>query len=171
MSETIKLAFDDGYKTIQLGDDPNRVIRINPTDTSFIKRFSELADKSDELTEKYGDIDFDSIAELKELDISAPEYDKLKNAAENVEKLDRAIRELIDAAFGQPISDAVFGEMWCISPVHGEPMYMHFLNVIGEYIASEIGRQNKQSAEKISRYTKAAKSAPVPNYYKKRKKR
>ena len=165
MSETIKLAFDDGYKTIQLGDDPNRVIRINPTDTSFIKRFSELADKSGELTEKYGDIDFDSIAELKELDISAPEYDKLKTAAENVEKLDRAIRELIDAAFGQPISGTVFGDTWCISPVHGEPMYQHFLEVIGDYIADEIKKQSRQSAEKIGKYTSSARSAP------KRKKR
>lgn len=166
MAETVKLAFDDGWRTVQLGDDPNRVIRINPTDTGFMKRFSELGDNAKKISEKYGDIDLSRITELKDLDSDAPDFDKLKAAAENIDKLDLAIRELIDAAFGQPISGTVFGETWCISPVHhGEPMYMHFLDVIGEYIAGEIDKQNMQSAEKISKYTKAAKSAP------KRKKR
>lgn len=171
MAETVKLAFDDGWRTVQLGDDPNRVIRINPTDTGFMKRFSELGDNAKKISEKYGDVDLSQIAELKYLDPNTPDFDKLKAAAESIDKIDRAIRELIDTAFGQPISDAVFGETWCLSPVHGEPMYMHFLDVIGEYIASEIGRQNKQSAEKISKYTAAAKSAPKFAKNKKRKKR
>lgn len=165
MAETVKLAFDDGWRTVQLGDDPNRVIRINPTDTGFMKRFSELGDNAKRISEKYGDIDLSRIAELKDLDPDAPDFDKLKAAAETIDKIDLAIRELIDAAFGQEISGIVFGETWCISPVHGEPLYKHFLEVIGEYIAGEIDKQNMQSAEKISKYTKAAKSAP------KRKKR
>ena len=165
MAETVKLAFNDGWRTVQLGDDPNRVIRINPTDTGFMKRFSELGDNAKKISEKYGDIDLSRIAELKDLDPDAPDFDKLKAAAETIDKIDLAIRELIDAAFGQEISGIVFGETWCISPVHGEPLYKHFLEVIGEYIAGEIDKQNMQSAEKISKYTKAAKSAP------KRKKR
>lgn len=165
MAETVKLAFDDGWRTVQLGDDPNRVIHINPTDAGFIRRFSALGDNASRISEKYGDVDLSLIAELKYLDPNTPDFDKLKAAAENIDKIDRAIRELIDTAFGQQISDIVFGETWCISPVHGEPLYKHFLEVIGEYIAGEIDKQNMQSAEKISKYSKAAKSAP------KRKKR
>lgn len=169
MAETVKLAFDDGWRTVQLGDDPNRVIHINPTDAGFIRRFSALGDNASRISEKYGDIDLSRIEELKVLDPDAPDFDKLKAAAENMDKLDHAIRELIDAAFGQPISSIVFGETWCISPVHGEPLYKHFLEVIGNYIAGEVEKQNRQSAAKISKYTAAAKS--VPKAAKKRKKR
>ena len=38
MSETIKLSFDDGYKNIELNGNPDKIIRINPTDTQFINR-------------------------------------------------------------------------------------------------------------------------------------
>lgn len=165
MPETVKLNFDDGWRSIQLGDDPERVIRINPTDTSFIKRFAELGGKAEELSSKYGDIDLDCISELANADLSAPDSGKLGKAAENLAKLEAALREMIDAAFGQQISGIVFGETWCISPVHGEPLYKHFLEVIGEYIADEIEKQNKQSAAKLIKYKAAAKSAP------KRKKR
>lgn len=160
MKETVRLDFDDGFKNIQLGDDPQRVIRLNPTDTGFIKRFAALGDKAKEISERYGDIDLDSISELRELDTSSPDYDKLKTAAENIGRLDKALRELIDAAFGQPICDTVFGDTWCMSPVHGEPLYEHFLTVIGEYIASEVGKQSELSAEKIGKYTSAAKTVP-----------
>ena len=160
MKETVRLDFDDGYKNIQLGDDPQRVIRFNPTDTGFIRRFAELGDKAKDISERYGDIDLDSISELRNLDTSSPDYDKLKIAAENIGRLNKALRELIDAAFGQPICDTVFGDTWCMSPVHGEPMYEHFLSVIGEYISAEVQKQNELSAARIGRYTNAAKSAP-----------
>ena len=160
MAETVKLGFDDGYRNIQLGDDPGRVIRLNPTDTGFIKRFAELGDKAKEISERYGDIDLDSISELKDIDPASPDYEKLMKAADNILKIDKALRELIDAAFGQPVSDTVFGDTWCMSPVHGEPLYEHFLTVIGEYIASEVGKQSELSAEKIGKYTSAAKTVP-----------
>ena len=32
MAENIKLSFDDGYKNIEFNGDPDKVIRINPTD-------------------------------------------------------------------------------------------------------------------------------------------
>ena len=37
MSETIKLSFDDGYKNIELNGNPDKIIRINPTDTQLFK--------------------------------------------------------------------------------------------------------------------------------------
>ena len=40
MSNTIKLEFDDGYKNIELNNDPNKVIRFNPTDAKFIQKIS-----------------------------------------------------------------------------------------------------------------------------------
>ena len=57
MAEIIKLNYDDGYKNIQLGDDPNRVIRINPTDAKFLNRMANFDIKSEEIKEKYKDVD------------------------------------------------------------------------------------------------------------------
>lgn len=45
MSETIKLSFDDGYKNIELNGNPDKIIRINPTDTQFINRISGFDEK------------------------------------------------------------------------------------------------------------------------------
>ena len=57
MSETIKLSFDDGYKNIELNGNPDKIIRINPTDTQFINRISGFDEKYENIRSRYGDID------------------------------------------------------------------------------------------------------------------
>ena len=156
--ETVKLQFADGYKSIEINGDPSRVIRINPTDAAFIKRISGLGDKAQEIMQKYGDIDFSSIEKLKDIDPEEPNFTELKSASDNIDKIDRAIRELIDSAFDAPVCETVFGSSWCISPSNGQPIYMNFLEAMGEYIASEIAKQNAKSASKLQKYADTAHS-------------
>jgi len=156
--EKVSLQFADGYKNIEINGDPNRVIRINPTDAAFIKRVSGLGDKAQEIMQKYGDVDFSSIEKLKDIDPEQPDFEEMKAAADNIDKIDKAIRELIDSAFDTPVCDTVFGSSWCISPSNGKPIYMNFLEAMGEYIAAEVAKQNEKSASKLNKYADTAKT-------------
>lgn len=159
MSENIKLSFDDGYKNIEFNGDPNKVIRINPTDMAFVRRIAGIEDKAKEIGEKYGDIDFSNIEKLKDIDADDPDFAAMKKAAEAMDKAERSIRELIDSTFEYPVCDVVFGELNCLSPANGTPIYLNFIRVIFEYITEEMKKQNADSEAKISKYTSAAASS------------
>ena len=160
MAEVIKLNYDDGYKNIQLGDDPNRVIKINPTDMKFINRLSNIDKAVEKIQDKYGNIDLNTISDLQNLDQDNPDFNKLRAASNNVEELEKAMRELINDMFGYDICAIVFGDDWCISPANGQPRYVNFINCITEYIVSETGKlkgkvqaSKVQLEEKTSKYT------------------
>lgn len=158
MPENVKLSFDDGYKNLEINGDPKKVIRINPTDVSFVKRIAGLEDKAKEIGEKYGDIDLDGLNELKDLSPDEPDFGKMKKAAETMDKVERSIRELIDSAFETPVCDTVFGDLNCLSPANGAPIYINFIRSIFGYIKQELDKQNAESEAKISKYTTAAQS-------------
>lgn len=137
MSNTIKLEFDDGYKNIELNNDPNKVIRFNPTDAKFIQKISNADETIDKINKKYGNIDINSISELQNLNPENPDFEKIKLASKNMEELEKSIREFINSIFGYDVCSVVFGDDWCISPANGQPMYLNFLSCIIEYILSE----------------------------------
>lgn len=137
MSNTIKLEFDDGYKTIELNNDPNKVIRFNPTDAKFIKKISNVDETIDKINKKYGNIDINSISELQNLNSENPEFEKIKLASKNMEELEKSMREFINDIFGYDVCSIVFGDDWCISPAGGQPMYINFLDCIAKYIIAE----------------------------------
>ena len=141
MSETIKLSFDDGYKNIELNGNPDKIIRINPTDTQFINRISG-----------FDDIDMNSINDLQNLDENNPDFEKLKLAADSVDKLDMAVKDLINDIFGYDISLIVFGTDSCLSPAGGQPIFMNFMQCIFAYINECSVEERKKSQEKLNSY-------------------
>lgn len=153
MAEIIKLNYDDGYKNIQLGDDPNRVIRINPTDAKFLNRMADFDVKSEKIREKYKDVDLNKITELQDLNETDPEFDKLKDAAETADQLDCAMKELINEIFGYDICKTVFGSESCLSPVNGQPLFINFMQCIFGYIAKASAEEKQKSQEKLNKYT------------------
>lgn len=158
MAEIIKLNYDDGYKNIQLGEDPNRVIRINPTDAKFLNRIADFDVRSEEIREKYKDVDLNKITELQNLNETDPEFDKLKDAAETADQLDCAMKELINEIFGYDISKIVFGSESCLSPVNGQPLFMGFMQCIFGYIAEVSAEEKKKTQEKLNIYSEQRKA-------------
>lgn len=145
MSETIKLSFDDGYKNIELNGNPDKIIRINPTDTQFINRISGFDEKYENIRSRYGDIDMNSINDLQNLDENNPDFEKLKLAADSVDKLDMAVKDLINEIFGYDISLIVFGTDSCLSPAGGQPIFMNFMQCIFAYINECSVEERKKS--------------------------
>ncbi len=166
MAENVKLSFDDGYKNIEFNGDPEKVIRINPTDGMFLKRLSGVKDKAKQIAEKYGDIDLSALDRLKEVEesneqVSEDTFDELKKAAEAAAQVESATRELIDSVFESPVCDIVFGETSCLSPVGGRPVYLAFLEVIMGYVVEEIKKNTAKRQIKVKSYTDKAKQISI----------
>lgn len=157
----VKLSFDDGYKTIEFNGDPEKVIRINPTDPNFINRISGIKDKAKEIAEKYGDIDLSALDKLKEINDGDDEFEHIKAAAETAKKIEVATRELIDSIFEQPVCDVVFGKSSCLTPVNGRPMYMGFLEAVIDYMAGEVNKNTADRRKKMKQYTNKAKQISI----------
>ncbi|MBR1384346.1 MAG: hypothetical protein IJ555_11150 [Ruminococcus sp.] len=156
MAENVKLSFDDGYKSIEINGDPNKVIRINPSDIGLIDRLAGLKDKAKEITDKYGDLDLSAVKKLESLSPGDAKYNEIRSAADTLRKAERAVRELIDSVFEYPVSDTVFGDSFCISPAGGKPVYLNFIEAMFGYINDEIRSRTAASRIKIDKYAQTA---------------
>lgn len=152
MAERIALSFDDGYKEIEINGDPERVIRLNPTDAKFLNRLANFDESSKRIQEKYGDIDLNSITDLQNLNENDRDFSKYKKVAETADKLDNAVRELINDIFGYDISSIVFGSDSCLSPAGGQPVFVNFMNAVCAYIKQEAEVEAEKSKSKTRKY-------------------
>lgn len=129
---------DDGYKEFTINNDPNRVIRFNPTDFNIVTRIDEATQNIEK-----------RIRELQNMEEST-----LKEASEVTKAADKIIREEIDKVFNSNVSDVVFGNQFSMSPVGGKMLWERFLEAAGKYIAAEVEKEVKESAKRIGKYTK-----------------
>lgn len=131
----MNLNFDSGIKEYTINGDPSRVIRINPSDFGIIER----AEKAK--------------AALEKLSIDPGE----EHYAEAVLSMDRAVREQIDAIFGEGTSQTAFGDVNCVSLAGGSPIFLNFLNAILPEVEKAISDERKKSDANIKKYTSRVK--------------
>lgn len=131
------LVLDDGYKEFTINNDPDRVIRFNPTDTALVERFKKSQKTLDAL--------------IKELGETKPD-----NMEEALERIDTAIKREVDAIFNQPVSEKVFGNQSPLAMVGGKPLFERFFEAVIPVITDEMKKQTKQRQKKVSSYVKAA---------------
>ena len=129
------LSFNEGYKEFTINNNPNRVIRFNPTDVGLVERF-EVASKA-----------LEGVASR----ISEDESD-----AEVIAKLNAEIKAQIDYIFNQPVSEIVFGAQSPMAPVGGKLLFERFLEAVLPVIKENINKEKKESAERVGHYVKAA---------------
>ncbi len=137
------IRFDDGYKEFMINDDPNKVIRFDPTDFAIIERFNTAMNN----IEKYKD----------EFDNNEDTADGLESAAETVSKINTYIREQIDYIFDSPVSDIAFGNKSPLAMVKGVPLFERFLNAVIPEMEKEIKSEMKASEKRVSKYTSQVK--------------
>lgn len=131
------LVLEDGYREFTINNDPDRVIRFNPTDTAMVERFKKSQKALDAL-----------IGELGET--------KPDNMEEALERLDTAIKREVDAIFNQPVSEKVFGKQSPMTMIGGKPLFERFFEAVIPVITDEMKKQTKQRQKKVSSYVKAA---------------
>ena len=137
------IRFDDGYKEFMINDDPNKVIRFDPTDFAIIERFNTAMNN----IEKYKD----------EFDNNEDTAGGLESAAETVNKINTYIREQIDYIFDSPVAAIALGNKSPLAMVKGVPLFERFLNAVIPAIEKEIKAEMKASEKRVSKYTSQVK--------------
>lgn len=125
------LNFDSGVKEYAINDDPNRIIRVNPSDFGIVARAKKAKEALDKLR-----ID--------------PGEERLDEA---LDAMDKAVREQIDAIFGEGTSQIAFGDVNCTSLANGNPIFLNFLNAIIPEVEKAVEEEKKKSDAKIQKYT------------------
>lgn len=137
--------FNDGYISMTINNDPNRVISFNPSDFGMIDRYYKSVETIEKLTEEISDFKLNSDGTPKE---------QLGEAAAAVERLSNAIKEQIDFIFNNNVSEVVFGKQSPLSIVGGAPLWERFLLAITPVVEREAKREKRESIKRISKYTK-----------------
>jgi hypothetical protein len=142
------IRFDEGYKEYMINDDPNRVIRFNPTDFEILDRIKVAYEEIEKATSTEDDV---------ELNPDGTPIEQLGKAAETVKKISDTIKRQIDYIFNSPISDIVFGNQSPLCLVGGKPLYERFLDAIIPIIQAEVKKEQEASKKRIEKYTKQVK--------------
>ena len=121
------LNFDSGVKEYEINGDPNRVLRVNPTDFGIVDRINKAKDELDKL--------------------------HITSDLNGMTELDKVVRTQIDEIFGVGSSDVIFGETNSASFAGGQPVFLIFLDCIIPEIERVVGEERKKSAAKIQKYT------------------
>lgn len=142
------LIIDDGFKEFTINNDPNKVIRFNPSDFGIIERINNAYKEIEDVQNSVDDI---------ELNNDGSPVDFLNNAAETVSRVSNIIKKEIDYIFDSPVSEVVFGNQSPLSMVKGAPFYERFLNAVVPIIEKEVKAEQTASQKRISKYTSQVK--------------
>ena len=146
------IRFDDGYKEFMINDDPNRVIRFNPSDYGIIERFNtarkDILNEIEKLQKDF-DIKPDGTPDVPD--------DELEEAAEMMSKVRKLICDKVDYIFGNPVSEIAFGNQSPLSSIKGIPLFERFIRAAQPYIEEEVKKEQQASQKRVEKYTKQVK--------------
>ena len=95
--------FETGYKEFTINDDPERVIRFNPTDADILQRFRKALDDIRGEKKKLKDVGLKADGTASE-----DEMFTLEQASNELEKFNEFIRAELKYIFNSDVYDAVF---------------------------------------------------------------
>lgn len=116
-------------------------VRFSASDPTLLLRLRELSRKTEAL--------------YKETTIDQDDLDK---ALDQAEALDKKLRAMLDEAFGNPVSDIVFGDSFCFASYNGETAMEQFLSgvmpIIQNAMKTEGDAVEKRRAKYLEKYQK-----------------
>jgi hypothetical protein len=137
------LSMNDGFKEFSINNDPNRVIRFNPSDFGIIDRINSAYAEIEKSTNIDTDVTLKNDGTAK---------DDLEKAAMIVQQVSNTIKGQIDYIFNSPVSDIVFGKQSPLSLVGGMPLYEQFLNVVIPVIKKNVQTEQESSRKRVNKY-------------------
>jgi hypothetical protein len=118
------LNFQTSRKTYTVNDSCE--ISFDPADIGFVNRLFDLMEKMDKQNNA--------------------EPQEVENVFEAFAKKDKDMRAEIDAVFGEPVCDKVFGTTNVFSPAGGLPLCMNFLLAVIDEVDAASETETKPSA-------------------------
>ena len=111
------ISFSDGMEEIMINNDPERVIRWNPTDTNFNTRFFKfqeyVKDLHKELMTLTENIEVIASEESEDSEIA---QSKARETTTQITKLGVELSEMLDKTFNAPVSQIAFRGANPLSP-------------------------------------------------------
>jgi len=131
------LNFETGIVTFSVNDTAE--VSFNPTDSNFVETLFNTFDGLDEKQDAYKE----EVAKTGD-----------KRAIfETARRMDKEMREMIDAIFQTPVADAIFGRMNVYALADGLPVWCNFLLAVMDQIDTTFAREQKATNPRIKKYT------------------
>lgn len=156
MGKMNNLSFDEGYREFCINGDETRVIKINPSDTSFIERYREAMNNIEAFMtelENTDGININANGELEdnEYEDKIGEFNKLADLLRDVRI---KLNEQIDFIFNAKVSDIVFGKQSPLANISGQYLFARFLNAVAPVIEETFHKDIEASNKRINKYKK-----------------
>ena len=147
--DIMNLNFEDGFKSIKLNGDENRVIRWNPADINFIDRFLAFQDWIDnEFKTKLSE------SGLENLKVTG--VDDYKQGT--IKELGDIFNKKLDETFNSKVSETAFCGVNPISPIkNGKLLFANLLDALMPVIENSV----TDFKEARKKYTESAKKPKV----------
>ena len=138
------ISFDDGSISVEINDDPGRIIKWTPTDINFVDRLFEFLD--------WVQSDLQKEIEKAGIDKLNPKnFDDYERGS--LIRLGEEFNSKLDMMFDEPASVAIFGKKNPMSPIkNGKLLFENFLDSLMPLMKDSIDSYE----EKRKKYTKAA---------------
>jgi len=132
--------FDVGLKEFMINDDPNRIVKFNPSDYAIITRFNEAQKEMEVL-----------FAEMQEKSANASD---LEAQSKIIEEVNAKLKASVNKIFAYDIADTVFGDLSPMAMVNGTPLYVLFIESAFAEVKEAVDKENKGVEKYTSKYTK-----------------
>lgn len=141
--------FETGYKEFTINDDPERVIRFNPTDADILQRFRKALDDIRGEKKKLKDVGLKADGTASE-----DEMFTLEQASNELEKFNEFIRAELKYIFNSDVYDAVFAAQSPLAVVGKERKLLveAFMEAALGVISEEVEEASK---DRVKRYADA----------------
>lgn len=143
--------FSDGYKSFCINNDPDRVIRFNPTDIDIVKRFNQAMKELREEKEGLEDVNLNPDGTVADDDTT------LERTSEVLEQFNQVIREKLNFIFKSDVYDTVFDGQSPMAIVGTERqlLFEAFMDAAFHIINEEVESATRERVDKyVSKYKK-----------------
>lgn len=143
--------FSDGYKSFCINNDPDRVIRFNPTDIDIVKRFNQAMKELREEKEGLEEVNLNPDGTVVDDDTT------LERTSEVLEQFNQVIREKLNFIFKSDVYDTVFDGQSPMAIVGTERqlLFEAFMDAAFHVINEEVESATRERVDKyVSKYKK-----------------
>lgn len=140
----MQLNIDTGVREIEIQRNGERVgvVKFSLSDPALLTRLRTVSKKTEEIQAK------SRLSDLTDFDETLDE----------AQRLDKEMRDLLDWAFGAPVSDTVFGDSFCFTTSGGVTGMEQFLAGVTPYIEeafkAEVAAAKKRQKKYLEKYRK-----------------
>ena len=137
------IQFDEGYIELSINNDPERILKINPSDLSLLERMQEAINTLKKQTE---------IKNIK-ITTNGNAVDNLSEAAETVRKANKMLRSTVDHVFYDGAADVIFKSQNPLAlTANGKTIFESFFDGFNKAVKPILAEQAKKANTHLEKY-------------------